>query len=347
MMYERPPTTPFQNPPRNTTFPFQRFTLVFQQHQDEPIYDVWTCFKNLIKIVPHLGLDLWSPTQFFYDHVDNYTRMDLDFTADGNLRELSANLKLKQKRLFGNEDVWVKMLGGIAWVGGKFGSIKVPTQVLLSFEEYTPPVTCPKEVEETLGTPVEVEPLDETQLEDLGLNTCNHDIPLSNREVPSFDEPEPQPNPLPNCVDISNWEMFDDDWGLESKEVSPLGKELSLFDRPNEEERGRILEAHRLEHIIQQPIFQHVTPSHNDGRKAYLLEDKQIPSVGVFDEVYFSFGRHLEELHVTWAHLEKKRTRLRTYTNIDQEFLYSGWRRRHRYNVTPSPRRSRRRHMIP
>ncbi|GJW53763.1 hypothetical protein Tco_0097848 [Tanacetum coccineum] len=39
-------------------------------------------------------------------------------------------------------------------------------------------------------------------------------------------------------VDISNWEMFDDDWGLESKEVSPLGEELSLFDRPNEVERG-------------------------------------------------------------------------------------------------------------
>ncbi|GKD83598.1 hypothetical protein Tco_1350437, partial [Tanacetum coccineum] len=44
-----------------------------------------------------------------------------------------------------------------------------------------------------------VEPLDETQLEDLGLNTCNHDIPLSSREVPSFDEPEPQPQPLPSC----------------------------------------------------------------------------------------------------------------------------------------------------
>ncbi|GKB95518.1 hypothetical protein Tco_0981655 [Tanacetum coccineum] len=39
-------------------------------------------------------------------------------------------------------------------------------------------------------------------------------------------------------VDILNWEMFDDDWGLESKEVSPLGEELSLFDRPNEVERG-------------------------------------------------------------------------------------------------------------
>ncbi|GJU50276.1 hypothetical protein Tco_1219831 [Tanacetum coccineum] len=50
------------------------------------------------------------------------------------------------------------------------------------------------------------------------------------------------------------------------------------------------------------------------GRKAHLLEDKQIPSVGVFDEVYLAFGRHLEEIHMTWAHLEKKRTRLRTNT---------------------------------
>ncbi|GKA64210.1 hypothetical protein Tco_0763816 [Tanacetum coccineum] len=44
--------------------------------------------------------------------------------------------------------------------------------------------------------------LDETQLHDLGLNTCNHDIPLSSREVPSFDEPQPLPNPLPNCPSL-------------------------------------------------------------------------------------------------------------------------------------------------
>ncbi|GJS47354.1 hypothetical protein Tco_0597475 [Tanacetum coccineum] len=31
-------------------------------------------------------------------------------------------------------------------------------------------------------------------------------------------------------------------------------------------------------------------------------------------EWYLAFGRHLEEIHVTWAHLEKKRTRLRTNT---------------------------------
>ncbi|GKC99672.1 hypothetical protein Tco_1169947, partial [Tanacetum coccineum] len=39
------------------------------------------------------------------------------------------------------------------------------TQTLPSFEEYTPPVTYPEEVEKTLGTPIEVEPLNETKLE--------------------------------------------------------------------------------------------------------------------------------------------------------------------------------------
>ncbi|GJW73721.1 hypothetical protein Tco_0133091 [Tanacetum coccineum] len=70
---------------------------------------------------------------------------------------------------------------------------------------YTPPVTYLNKVEETLGTPIEVESFDETQLEDLGLNSCNHDIPLSFREIPSFDDPEPQPNPLSNCssLDVS------------------------------------------------------------------------------------------------------------------------------------------------
>ncbi|GJW62660.1 hypothetical protein Tco_0111995, partial [Tanacetum coccineum] len=40
-------------------------------------------------------------------------------------------------------------------------------QVLPSFKKYTPPVTYPEEVEETLGTPMEVEPLDQTKLDDV------------------------------------------------------------------------------------------------------------------------------------------------------------------------------------
>ncbi|GKD13083.1 hypothetical protein Tco_1197490 [Tanacetum coccineum] len=52
--------------------------------------------------------------------------------------------------------------------------------------------------------------------------------------------------------------------------------------------------------------------------------------------LYLAFGRHLEEIHVNWAHLEKKRTRLRTYNNISQDYVLSGWRRRHKIHVTPS-----------
>ncbi|GJY44424.1 hypothetical protein Tco_0432637 [Tanacetum coccineum] len=215
------------------------------------------------------------------------------------------------------------------------------TQTLPLFEEYTPPVTYLEEVEKTLGTLIEVEPLNETKLEEVRLN-CNHNTPFSSTEVPSFDELEPQPllnspsldaslgyvispeppikphsldssrmkvvdyltthtppsphvaNSYPKCVysyynpgiddpkrhyglkpglleksvslgvDISNWKMFDDDWGFESKEVSPLGEELSLFDRPNKVERGRILEAHHLESILQQQIFQHMALSHHN-----------------------------------------------------------------------------------
>ncbi|GJS98867.1 hypothetical protein Tco_0820037 [Tanacetum coccineum] len=36
---------------------------------------------------------------------------------------------------------------------------------------------------------------------------------------------------------------------------------------------------------------------------------------------FLALGWHLEEIHVTWAHLEKKRTRLRTSTMIYQEVL--------------------------
>ncbi|GJY60079.1 zinc finger, CCHC-type containing protein [Tanacetum coccineum] len=63
-------------------------------------------------------------------------------------------------------------------------------------------------------------------------------------------------------------------------------------------------------------------------RKAYLLEDKQIPCVWVFDEVFLALGWLLEEIHVTLAHLEKKQIRLQTYIKSLEDYANSGWRRR-------------------
>ncbi|GKC24352.1 hypothetical protein Tco_1026502 [Tanacetum coccineum] len=53
---------------------------------------------------------------------------------------------------------------------------------------------------------------------------------------------------------------------------------------------------------------------------AFQKEDTVRKNLSFVTSGYLAFGRHLEEIHVTWAHLEKKRTRLRTYTNISQEF---------------------------
>ncbi|GJX66044.1 hypothetical protein Tco_0300387 [Tanacetum coccineum] len=53
------------------------------------------------------------------------------------------------------------------------------------------------------------------------------------------------------------------------------------------------------------------------GRKAHLLEDKQIPSVRVFDEVSFytlfrALGWLSEEIHVTWTQFGKKQDKIIT-----------------------------------
>ncbi|GJR69444.1 hypothetical protein Tco_0015509 [Tanacetum coccineum] len=69
-------------------------------------------------------------------------------------------------------------------------------QALPSFNVYTPPVTHPEEVEETIGIPMEVEPLDHMKVDDLCLNTCSHDLFSKSKEFPSVDEPEPQLYPI-------------------------------------------------------------------------------------------------------------------------------------------------------
>ncbi|GJT02933.1 hypothetical protein Tco_0824102 [Tanacetum coccineum] len=275
---------------------FRNQLLVFQQHQDESLYDSWTRFKDIIQKVLNHDLNIWTLIEIFLKHLDSLSRHIINLTVEGDLRRFSDIGAWYMAWLDYDEHV-----DSLSTMDNEVGVIspESTTQTLLSFEEYTPPVTYPKEVEKTLGTPIEVEPLNETKLEEVGWN-CNHNTPFSSTEVPSFDEPEPQPllnspslnittPPSPHVanshpkgvysyynpgiddpkrpygfklgllgksvslgVDISNWEMFDDDWGFESKEVSPLGEELSLFDRPNEVERGRILEAHRLKSILQQ-----------------------------------------------------------------------------------------------
>ncbi|GKE54858.1 hypothetical protein Tco_1490014 [Tanacetum coccineum] len=61
---------------------------MFQQRQDESLYDAWTRLKYLLQKVPHHGLDLWLQVQIFYDHVDYTTQMAIDYAASERLRKL-------------------------------------------------------------------------------------------------------------------------------------------------------------------------------------------------------------------------------------------------------------------
>ncbi|GJW55578.1 hypothetical protein Tco_0099663 [Tanacetum coccineum] len=50
------------------------------------------CFKKLIQRRLYYGpfKNLWSLAQFFCDHVNRYTQIDIDYAAGGNLRRLSV-----------------------------------------------------------------------------------------------------------------------------------------------------------------------------------------------------------------------------------------------------------------
>ncbi|GKE78887.1 hypothetical protein Tco_1545007, partial [Tanacetum coccineum] len=44
-----------------------------------------------------------------------------------------------------------------------------------------------------------------------------------------------------------------------------------------------------------------------------------------------AFGRNLEKMHVTWTQFEKKRDKIATLHEDDQDLAYSAWRRRHKF----------------
>ncbi|GJT01557.1 hypothetical protein Tco_0822726 [Tanacetum coccineum] len=224
---------------------FRNQLLVFQQHQDESLYDSWTCFKDIIRKVLNHGLSIWTLIEIFLKHINLLSWHIINLTAEGDLRKFSdigawyaiedcakydrkcsnptsvisdETIANPNAQIVGDDMVRVQLPRCLAWldydehvdslstIDNEVG-ITIPestTQTLPSFEEYTSPVTYPEEVKKTLGTPIEVEPLNETKLEEVGLN-CNNNTPFSYREVPNLDKPEPQPKPLANCqtLDVS------------------------------------------------------------------------------------------------------------------------------------------------
>ncbi|GJV72674.1 reverse transcriptase domain-containing protein [Tanacetum coccineum] len=108
------------------------------------------------------------------------------------------------------------------------------------------------------------------------------------------------------------------------RDLFPEEQLMTIFDEGNEP--WKFFKNNKIEIFIERGDDVRNFPDGvaSPGRTTYLLEDKQIPSVGVFDEVSFytlfqALGWLLEEIHVSWARLEKKQTRLQLYTHYLEE----------------------------
>ncbi|GKE99846.1 zinc finger, CCHC-type containing protein [Tanacetum coccineum] len=64
--------------------------LMFQQHQGESLSKTWTCFKDLLRNVPHHGIDLWLQVQIFYDRINHTLKRTVNYAGGGWLRKISA-----------------------------------------------------------------------------------------------------------------------------------------------------------------------------------------------------------------------------------------------------------------
>nr|GEU32765.1 ribonuclease H-like domain-containing protein [Tanacetum cinerariifolium] len=155
--------------------------------------------------------------------------------------------------------------------------------------------------------------------------------------------PRSQPNPL---ASIAMEQVRKLNLMLESLELVPQSSNMKFVCSKENDREVMFIEIIQYDDEPQ-------NRSLNEGEEA-TIEGPTIKYLDTFptrDEPtyhkYFSFGGHLEELHVTWAHLEKKRTRLRTYTNISQDYFLSSWSWRHNFYVTPSQHIPRRRHKNP
>ncbi|GJS87254.1 hypothetical protein Tco_0769890 [Tanacetum coccineum] len=94
------------------------------------------------------------------------------------------------------------------------------------------------------------------------------------------------------------------------------------FEMYDVNEQNELRELKNME-IMDEFLNKLIDPSENDMRDwdldmiAYFKKKKEL----LVDKVMrvLALGWHLEEIHMTWAHLEKKWTRLRLYTKNHEE----------------------------
>ncbi|KAL2892789.1 50S ribosomal protein L28 [Bienertia sinuspersici] len=77
-------------PPQRTTLLRSQITN-FNQETDEPLYEAWERFKELLRLCPHHGLEKWFLVQSFYNGLGNESRALLDSAVNGRFMNQEVN----------------------------------------------------------------------------------------------------------------------------------------------------------------------------------------------------------------------------------------------------------------
>lgn len=76
--------------PAGKTSAFRDRILRFRKGKDEPICRSWIRFKDLIRQVPHHGIEIWLLVQIFYHNVSQNDHNGINNSIKGKIANLSA-----------------------------------------------------------------------------------------------------------------------------------------------------------------------------------------------------------------------------------------------------------------
>ncbi|GKC29069.1 hypothetical protein Tco_1036363 [Tanacetum coccineum] len=123
--------------------------------------------------------------------------------------------------------------------------------------------------------------------------------------------------------------------------VSPNPSKLEVLGRfsrlrLNLDKREHVIETYSKITVfcfVFNPLYLHAHVGFDDkvmadesdiGKDGYGFIDLEGSELGGFSGRFNTLGWHLKEIHVTWAHLGKKRKRLQLYINVYEKIAHNG-----------------------
>ncbi|GJX13859.1 hypothetical protein Tco_0205617 [Tanacetum coccineum] len=265
--------------------------------------------------------------QIFYDHVNLATRRTIDHSADGKLHDRNAEESwalLEDLALYDNE----------SWNNPR--DFAKPVMVI-SLPQGVPSTSNRRliKLEDQVQRLMEAH-LDPKSSAQVNKITYSCDICSGPHDTQYCME-----NPEQAFVDYAS--SRSNEVGGEQNRSSSSPKHvyfintITVIRKEDESRKAGTIRFDAAEDIGRDTFIKEVNEVEMESEELKKEIKEEIKEEEEYDPEYFNtfptieelaVGWLLEEIHVTWAHLKQKRTRLPLYTKSLEEYVYSAWRRR-------------------